>query len=56
MMHNEFAVFYFILGLVLIGVAVMKSCVLGHNFIDRGKYIACDKCGLTYVKKHRNVK
>jgi len=48
--------FYFIFGVGLLIYAVMKSCVMRHNFIDRGNRIACSKCGLTYVKSLRNKK
>ena len=46
--------FYLIVGIFILAVGVKKSCILGHNFVDRGPHISCTKCGLIFLKSMRN--
>jgi len=45
--------FFLILGMVLLMKAYNKSCIKGHNFVDKGKYFVCTKCRALMVKNIR---
>lgn len=42
-----------ILGMAILMHAINKSCISGHNYVDKGKYVICTKCRAVIIKKQR---
>ena len=40
--------------LLLMGIYYMTTCAAGnHNYVDKGKYFVCTKCGAAIIKQSR---